>query len=191
MVRVVPHSGTAVYSRRSQAPPTEGARDGSTHLDPRAASAGPGEGGDRAEEARGAEGAAEGRQQDPEGRAVRVCRRHRRQDEGVQRAGVAARRRQGAGAEADGGARHLRQPSRPRTRRQAARDAARSLRQEVGPQLPPREGSLFVVAGPSGVGKGTVVRRVHDLDPDLYVSVSVTTRRPRATERDGVDYFFI
>ncbi len=32
---------------------------------------------------------------------------------------------------------------------------------------------------------------MHDLDPDLYVSVSVTTRRPRATERDGVDYFFI
>jgi guanylate kinase len=32
---------------------------------------------------------------------------------------------------------------------------------------------------------------VHDLDPDLYVSVSVTTRRARATERDGVDYFFI
>jgi guanylate kinase len=32
---------------------------------------------------------------------------------------------------------------------------------------------------------------VHDLDPDLYVSVSVTTRRPRASERDGVDYFFI
>ena len=32
---------------------------------------------------------------------------------------------------------------------------------------------------------------MHDLDSDLYVSVSVTTRRPRATERDGVDYFFI
>ena len=32
---------------------------------------------------------------------------------------------------------------------------------------------------------------MHDLDPDLYVSVSVTTRRPRASERDGVDYFFI
>jgi guanylate kinase len=32
---------------------------------------------------------------------------------------------------------------------------------------------------------------VHDLDPDLYVSVSVTTRRPRTSERDGVDYFFI
>jgi guanylate kinase len=32
---------------------------------------------------------------------------------------------------------------------------------------------------------------VHDLDPDLYVSVSVTTRRPRTAERDGVDYFFI
>jgi guanylate kinase len=32
---------------------------------------------------------------------------------------------------------------------------------------------------------------VHALDPDLYVSVSVTTRRPRVNERDGVDYFFI
>ena len=32
---------------------------------------------------------------------------------------------------------------------------------------------------------------MHDLDPELYVSVSVTTRRPRATERDGVDYFFL
>ena len=32
---------------------------------------------------------------------------------------------------------------------------------------------------------------MHDLDPDLYVSVSVTTRRPRTSERDGVDYFFI
>jgi guanylate kinase len=48
-----------------------------------------------------------------------------------------------------------------------------------------------VIAGPSGVGKGTLVRRLRELEPDLYVSVSVTTRRPRPEERDGVDYFFI
>jgi guanylate kinase len=48
-----------------------------------------------------------------------------------------------------------------------------------------------VIAGPSGVGKGTLVRRLRELEPGLYVSVSVTTRRPRPEERDGVDYFFI
>jgi guanylate kinase len=48
-----------------------------------------------------------------------------------------------------------------------------------------------VIAGPSGVGKGTIVRRVRELVPDLYVSVSVTTRPPRSTERPGVDYDFV
>jgi guanylate kinase len=48
-----------------------------------------------------------------------------------------------------------------------------------------------VIAGPSGVGKGTVVRRVLDLVPGLFVSVSVTTRPPRPAERDGVDYVFV
>jgi guanylate kinase len=48
-----------------------------------------------------------------------------------------------------------------------------------------------VIAGPSGVGKGTVVRRVRELVPDLHVSVSVTTRPPRPTERPGVDYDFV
>jgi guanylate kinase len=48
-----------------------------------------------------------------------------------------------------------------------------------------------VIAGPSGVGKGTVVRRVRELVPDLHVSVSVTTRPPRPTERPGVDYVFV
>ena len=47
------------------------------------------------------------------------------------------------------------------------------------------------MAGPSGVGKGTVVQRVRELLPDLDVSVSVTTRRPRPAERDGVEYSFI
>lgn len=48
-----------------------------------------------------------------------------------------------------------------------------------------------MIAGPSGVGKGTVVRRVLERVPDLYLSVSVTTRARRPVERDGVDYVFV
>ncbi len=48
-----------------------------------------------------------------------------------------------------------------------------------------------MIAGPSGVGKGTVVRRVLERTPDLFVSVSATTRRPRPAEREGVDYLFV
>jgi guanylate kinase len=55
-----------------------------------------------------------------------------------------------------------------------------------------RRGALFVIAGPSGVGKGTVVsevlRRLHE--PPV-VSVSATTRPPRPDEVDGVDYYFV
>lgn len=53
-------------------------------------------------------------------------------------------------------------------------------------------GKLFVLAGPSGVGKGSIVRNLLANDPDgLSLSVSVTTRAPRPTEVDGVDYFFV
>ena len=52
-------------------------------------------------------------------------------------------------------------------------------------------GRLFVVSGPSGVGKGTVVRRLLALRPGLEYSVSVTTRRPRPGEVDGQDYRFV
>jgi len=52
-------------------------------------------------------------------------------------------------------------------------------------------GSLFVIAGPSGVGKGTVIRRVRELLPDLELSVSSTTRARREGERDGVDYRYV
>lgn len=48
-----------------------------------------------------------------------------------------------------------------------------------------------MVVGPSGVGKGTVVRRALELDPTLWLSVSATARSPRAGEVDGVDYFFV
>ena len=50
---------------------------------------------------------------------------------------------------------------------------------------------LTVLSGPSGVGKGTVVAEVRRRHPEVWVSVSVTTRRPRPGEVDGVDYSFV
>jgi guanylate kinase len=52
-------------------------------------------------------------------------------------------------------------------------------------------GSLFVMSGPSGVGKGTVLKQVFEKDERLIFSVSATTRRPRPGEIHGVDYFFV
>jgi guanylate kinase len=48
-----------------------------------------------------------------------------------------------------------------------------------------------VLSGPSGVGKGTVVARLRELVPQIWVSVSCTTRAPRPGERDGVEYRFV
>jgi len=53
------------------------------------------------------------------------------------------------------------------------------------------EGMLLVVSGPSGVGKGTIIGQVRQEYPDIQLSVSCTTRLPRAGERDGEDYRFI
>lgn len=50
---------------------------------------------------------------------------------------------------------------------------------------------LVVVAGPSGVGKGTIVRELLARHPEVWLSISATTRPPRPGERDGVDYFFV
>jgi guanylate kinase len=50
---------------------------------------------------------------------------------------------------------------------------------------------VVVLSGPSAVGKSTVVRCLRDRLPELYFSVSVTTRAPRPGEVDGVDYFFV
>ena len=52
-------------------------------------------------------------------------------------------------------------------------------------------GNLFVLAGPSGVGKTTLEKRLFAELPDLSYSVSATTRPPRPGERDGKDYLFI
>jgi guanylate kinase len=54
-----------------------------------------------------------------------------------------------------------------------------------------RKGRLVVLAGPSGVGKSSVVHELRKLYPDLWFSVSATTREQRPGERDGVDYRFV
>ncbi|MFA6866543.1 MAG: guanylate kinase [Clostridia bacterium] len=54
-----------------------------------------------------------------------------------------------------------------------------------------RQGILFVISGPSGAGKGTVLREVFKRVEGLNFSVSATTRKIRAGEADGVNYFFI
>lgn len=52
-------------------------------------------------------------------------------------------------------------------------------------------GLLFVVSGPSGVGKGTICKLLMAKRPDIRISVSCTTRAPRTGEVDGIDYFFV
>ena len=50
---------------------------------------------------------------------------------------------------------------------------------------------VFVITGPSGVGKGTLIRSLLQRVPELELSVSATTRRPRLGETHGVDYHFL
>jgi guanylate kinase len=55
----------------------------------------------------------------------------------------------------------------------------------------PFSGKLIVLTGPSGVGKGTLMRSLLQRHPELYYSVSATTRAPRPGEVDGKNYYFI
>jgi guanylate kinase len=50
---------------------------------------------------------------------------------------------------------------------------------------------VFVITGPSGVGKGTLIKMLRERVPDLALSVSATTRSPRGGEVDGRDYHFL
>lgn len=60
----------------------------------------------------------------------------------------------------------------------------------AGPQIA-RRGVLYILSSPSGAGKTTLARRLIAADPGIAMSVSVTTRKPRPGERDGIDYFFV
>ena len=50
---------------------------------------------------------------------------------------------------------------------------------------------VFVITGPSGVGKGTLIRSLLDRYPELSLAISATTRPPRVGETDGIDYHFL
>jgi guanylate kinase len=50
---------------------------------------------------------------------------------------------------------------------------------------------VFVITGPSGVGKGTLIKKLLERVPNLALSVSATTRAPREGEEEGVDYHFL
>lgn len=54
-----------------------------------------------------------------------------------------------------------------------------------------KKGLLLILSGPSGCGKGTVLKELLAAEPNIFYSVSVTTRAPRPGEEDGVNYFFL
>jgi guanylate kinase len=57
--------------------------------------------------------------------------------------------------------------------------------------LSPKKGRLIVLTGPSGVGKGTLVQALRAQHPELFLSVSATTRSPRPGEVEGEHYYFL
>ena len=52
------------------------------------------------------------------------------------------------------------------------------------------KGVLYIISGPSGVGKGTICKALVARRNDLSISVSATTRKPRVEDTEGVTYFF-
>ncbi|MBE6448462.1 MAG: guanylate kinase [Alphaproteobacteria bacterium] len=54
-----------------------------------------------------------------------------------------------------------------------------------------RKGAMFIIEAPSGTGKGTVIKELLKNDSNIKFSISVTTRKPREGEVEGVDYYFV
>jgi len=63
--------------------------------------------------------------------------------------------------------------------------------QEIQDKPGQQRGLAICVSGPSGVGKGTIIRSVLARRPSIRHSVSITTRRPRPGEKNGIDYYFV
>lgn len=63
--------------------------------------------------------------------------------------------------------------------------------QEIQDKPGQQRGLAICVSGPSGVGKGTIIRSVLARRPSIKHSVSITTRRPRPGEKNGIDYYFV
>lgn len=57
--------------------------------------------------------------------------------------------------------------------------------------MPKERGLLFILSGPAGAGKTTLARTLCDREPSCVMSISATTRAPRPSEENGVDYFFL
>jgi len=61
----------------------------------------------------------------------------------------------------------------------------------ISKEMKPNRGHLFIISAPSGAGKTTLVKAVLQQFRDVLYSISYTTRKPRAEERDSVDYHFV
>jgi guanylate kinase len=61
----------------------------------------------------------------------------------------------------------------------------------ISKEIKPKHGHLFIISAPSGAGKTTLVKAALEQFTDMLYSISYTTRKPRADERNGVDYHFV
>src|SRR4029079_13732928 len=125
--------------------------------------------------------------------ARRSAERGDRQDAGRGPALLDARRRQGARQAADGAHRHRREPTGARSRGQAGGGARERVRagRVSDPDPASRRSQLTVLSGPTAVGKGSVSADIRAHHPEVWISVSATTRAPRPGETHGVHYWFV